>query len=240
MSYPSIQSKQSKKEHRGLRRVLVLFIALSLNLIYLSGAIQYGATDERFFDKTFEKLDSRETVGLNETDFDAVKMQLIDYVGLKTETFSVPVTISGVKTDFFNDKERAHMRDVRSLFVLNDSVLKGAILLTVALYLIGKYGFKQRRLLSDGMMVSGIVMTVFIAVLGIVASQDFTAVFIKFHELFFSNDLWWLDPTTDRMIVLLEEQFFSDIALHIGLYAVLAAIFGTAVGIIGRRNFLDC
>lgn len=228
--------RKTVKKNAGIRRVLVLLIAFTLNLVYLSGAIQYGATEANFFDKTFEKLDSRAKVGLNEADFEAVKQKLIDYVGLKTEEFSVLVTINGQQVDFFNDKERAHMLDVRSLFVLNKNIFIIALILTLGMYLFGKYALKQRLLLAEALSISGIMMMVFAFALGLVASQDFTAVFIQFHELFFNNQLWLLDPVTDRMIVLLEEQFFSDMALHIGLYAVLLAIFGTAVGIVCKKN----
>ncbi len=222
--------------NKWLRRLLILIIAFSVVLIALSTAIQYGATEERFFNTTFEKLDSRGKVGLNETDFEAVKDQLIDYVGLKTEKFSVMVTLNGQKVDFFNDKERSHMADVRELFVLNRNVQLGAIALVLAIYLIGKYGFKQRRLLIDGLILSGPLMMLFVGVLGFMATQDFNAVFVKFHEMFFSNDLWLLDPATDRMIVLLQEEFFSAMALRIGVYTLLISGFGTAMGIVLRRN----
>lgn len=221
---------------KGIRKLLTLIIAITLVLISLSTAIRYGVTEEGFYDKTFEKLDSRNKVGLNEADFEAVKDLLIAYVDLKTEKFSVPVTIEGQKVDFFNDKERSHMVDVRSLFVLNRNIQMGAIFCMLLAYLFGKYVLKQRRLLIDGLIVSGMVMLVLISVLGIGATQDFTGVFIKFHELFFSNELWLLDPATDRMIVLLEESFFSSMALRIGVYTVLISSFGMAMGIVLRRN----
>lgn len=230
---PEIQPRGGK----GLRWLIVGLIALALNLIYLSGAIQYGATDEAFFDKTFDKIGAQAAVGLNDQDFEAVKQKLIDYVGLKTKTFAVPVTIEGKKVDFFNARERAHMVDVQNLFVLNDRVLKIAVVLVAVLYVIGRFGLGQRRILATGLAVSGPFMLVFAAVLGILMTQDFTAIFIKFHELFFSNDLWLLDPATDRMIVLLQEQFFNDMAIHIGLIAVLMAVLATAVGIVARYNY---
>ena len=236
MTTATTVTRKKRNENRGLRRVLVLFIALCLNLVYLSAAIQYGATDEGFFDKTFKTLGSQAKVGLNDADFNAVKMKLIDYVGLKTEEFSVPVTVDGQQTDFFNDKERAHMVDVRNLFVLNDRVLKGSLILLLAIFAFGKYGLGMRRILTDGLSISGIFMLVFVAAIGLLASQDFNAIFTKFHELFFTNSLWLLDPATDRMIVLLEEQFFLGMAIHIGLYAGLLAMMGTAVGIVMKRN----
>ncbi len=221
---------------KSIRRLLVLMIAVSLVLIALSTAIRYGATEESFYDKTFEKLDSRKQVGLNEKDFEAVKDLLIDYVALKNDKFSVTVTLDGQQKDFFNDKERSHMVDVRNLLVLNRNIQMSAIAFVLTLYLIGKYGLKQRRLLIDGLVLSGPLMLIFITLVGISATQDFTAVFIKFHEMFFTNKLWLLDPATDRMIVLLQEEFFSAMALSIGVYTVLISGFGMAVGIVLSRN----
>lgn len=221
---------------KSLRKLMTLIIAIALALVSLSMAIHYGATEEEFYDKTFKQLDSRNKVGLNERDFEAVKDLLIAYVGLKTETFSVRVTLDGQTVDFFNDKERSHMVDVRNLFVLNRNIQLAAIALCLLTYAVGKYVLNQKRLLIDGLILSGLVMLVFMATLGIAATQDFTSIFIKFHEMFFSNELWLLDPATDRMIVLLEEGFFSAIALRIGVYTVLLSSFGTAMGIVLQRN----
>lgn len=225
-----------KTRDRYIRKLLTLIIATLLVLISLSTAIRYGVTEEGFYDKTFEKLDSRSKVSLNEKDFEAVKDLIIDYVDLKTKDFSVMVTLDGKSVDFFNDKERSHMEDVGKLFVLNRNVQMGAMALVLLIYAFGKYALKQRRLFIDGLILSGVVMLVFIAILGIAATQDFTGVFIKFHELFFSNELWLLDPATDRMIVLLEEGFFSAMALRIGVYTVLISGFGMAMGIVLQRN----
>lgn len=230
-----MQGRQRQKRDT-LTKLMIVLMALCLNLVYLSGAIQYGATDESFFDKTFAKLDSQSKTGLNDEDFEAVKLKLIDYVGLRTKNFSVPVTLEGKTVDFFNERERAHMIDVQNLFYLNDWILKGAITCLVLLYLLGRFALKKQKLLVDSLSISGIVMLVVMGFLGLLVSQDFNAVFIKFHELFFTNDLWLLDPTTDRMIVLLEEQFFNDIAIHIGVYTLLLALLGTAVGLVGQKN----
>lgn len=221
----------------AVRWLIIVLIAIAMNLIYLSGAIQYGATDENFFDKTFEKIDAKAAVGLNDQDFEAVKQKLIDYVGLKTKTFAVPVTIDGQRVDFFNARERAHMVDVQNLFVLNDRILKAAAIAVILLYVLGRFVLGQRRILATGLACSGPLMLIFAGVVGVLISQDFTGIFIKFHETFFTNDLWLLDPATDRMIVLLQEQFFNDMAIHIGWIAVVVAVLSTTVGIVARYNY---
>ena len=70
-------------------------------------------------------------------------------------------------------------------------------------------------------------------ILAVAASIDFNGCFIVFHELFFNNDLWILDPAEDLIINILVEPFFADMALKIALYcaAVLAVIVITGAGI---------
>ena len=49
------------------------------------------------------------------------------------------------------------------------------------------------------------------------ALADFNGAFTAFHHMLFTNDLWLLDPATDRMIRMFPEPFFIDIAARIGL-----------------------
>jgi len=51
-----------------------------------------------------------------------------------------------------------------------------------------------------------------IAALAAIISTDFTKYFIMFHHIFFSNDLWILDPSTDMLINIVPEGFFMDTA----------------------------
>ena len=60
------------------------------------------------------------------------------------------------------------------------------------------------------------VLAVCILLLGIAVARDFNAVFTKFHEIFFDNDLWLFDPATDYMIRMLPEGLFFDMVLRIG------------------------
>lgn len=233
---PHKQVERGHLKGRVSKGLIVVIMAICFSLVYLSSAIQFGSTDEAFFDRTFTKLDSRAKIGLNEGDFEAVKQKLIDYVGLRTKTFSVPVTLNGERVDFFDARERAHMVDVQNLFVLNDHILKGAIGLIILLYCVGKYGLKHRRLMAHSLALSGPLMLIVMGILGGLIARDFEGTFIRFHQLFFTNDLWLLDPAKDRMIVLLEEQFFNDMAIHIMTLTITMAVLGTAVGIVARKN----
>ena len=57
------------------------------------------------------------------------------------------------------------------------------------------------------------------AILGLWGMIDFDSLFVLFHHIAFTNDLWLLDPRTDLMIQLMPTPFFIEYA------AVIAAIF---------------
>ena len=66
------------------------------------------------------------------------------------------------------------------------------------------------------MLVAAAALTLgVIGVLGALAATDFSDLFIQFHLLSFSNDLWLLDPRTDNLIRLFPQEFFLDAAMRI-------------------------
>jgi integral membrane protein (TIGR01906 family) len=68
-------------------------------------------------------------------------------------------------------------------------------------------------------------------VLGVIMLIDFSALFLKFHHLFFTNDLWLLDINTDVLIQMLPESFFNSLALSIVAYLAAFILIPTAVSI---------
>lgn len=76
--------------------------------------------------------------------------------------------------------------------------------------------------------------------LALICALDFNRAFIAFHHLFFTNDLWLLDPATDLMIRLLPETFFAQVAGRAALLALLgpagALVLGVLLNRIGRKR----
>lgn len=237
MQMQTIKNKDSMstRTSKSLQWGLIALLGICLNLVLLSGSIYFGATDTNFYGKEFEKIDAIGNTGLSESDLEKVSKRLSDYVGLKTSLFSEQVMIDGQQVDFFNDKERAHMVDVRGLFVLNVGVGMGALsLIVLALPYKAKY-IRKISIWPSVLGVCSLVTIIFVAGLGLLMMIDFSSAFIAFHKLFFTNDLWLLDPATDRMIVLLEEQFFQDIAVYIMIiYSGITLSLG-AFGMIFKR-----
>lgn len=74
--------------------------------------------------------------------------------------------------------------------------------------------------------VAVIIFFIILGALGIWAYTDFTAFWTAFHHLFFTNDLWLMDPAVCRMIRICPESLFAGMALSMAAWSaglILAA-----------------
>lgn len=84
------------------------------------------------------------------------------------------------------------------------------------------------------------ILTLLILLLGIGMARNFNAVFTKFHEIFFDNDLWLFDPAEDYMIRMLPEGLFFDMVIRIGGFFLaglgILFILSMVYGYVSRKS----
>ena len=83
-------------------------------------------------------------------------------------------------------------------------------------------------------LVSGVQLLIPVAGIfaGALFLSDFNKYFTLFHEIFFTNDLWLLDPRTDLLIRMLPEGFFFDMVVRIGSIFLILLSLGVVISII--------
>lgn len=200
------------------------FFLLSAAMILT--AVDLCSFDRNFYETEYEKAGTAEYIGMSEEDLMRSTEALLDYLQGKRDDIAVEAVISGSEQDVFNERETLHMADVRSLYrgavtARNVMAVCGAVLLGIC-FAVDRRNF--RRLCRRGFPAGiGLTFTLTAAV-AVTAALDFTAFWTSFHEFFFTNDLWILDPNTSVMINMFPESFFSDLVLRI--LAVTAAGFG--------------
>ena len=66
------------------------------------------------------------------------------------------------------------------------------------------------------------------------AYVDFTRFWTLFHHIFFRNDLWLLNPSTDILIMMVPEGFFYDLVFRIVTYflAMVVTLYAFSCGVI--------
>lgn len=156
---------------------------------------------------------------------------------LRTATDSILVDLVFGPPDFdvevrgeavLDERERGHMRNVRSVFV-GLWVLAAVSILVLIVASRRRDGAAAWRAARRG----AFGLTGAIVIIGAVALVAFDALFELFHRIFFPAGSYTFDPTTERLVQLFPFQFWEETALVVGV-AIIAIALGTAA-VAGRR-----
>ena len=172
-----------------------------------------------YFEKEYTKynvLDSLPAMTMD--DLLHVTDEMMDYLRGDREDLHVETTMGGQQREFFNEREIAHMEDVQVLFLKAMSIRTACLVLAVLLLaFMAATKARMRKVLPPSLCMGTGLFFGLITALGLIISTDFSRYFIMFHHIFFTNDLWILDPSTDMLINIVPEGFFMDTAARIAL-----------------------
>jgi len=123
----------------------------------------------------------------------------------------------------FNEKEVLHMKDVKNIIQNTIYLLYLSIIssLTIIFYFIYK---KQYKKINSSLKYSSITTIAFLLIFSAITLMSFEKSFIYFHKIFFTNDLWILNPATDLLINLLPQQFFINFTKQLIINSFIASI----------------
>lgn len=191
---------------------------LSVIVILLISSFEIGIySDFGWYEKEYEKYNVTEDLEMKMDDVMDVTEEMMAYLRGDREGLVVWTTVNGEKQEFFNDREKAHMVDVQNLF-LGGLTLRFSAIIVLVISLSGLIFTKGnwKRILPKPFLTGLGAFLVISGGLGVLCASDFNKYFFLFHEIFFDNDLWLLDPATDLMIRMLPEGFFFDMVIRIG------------------------
>ena len=219
----------------ALMRVFAVIATMLVVFSVIVACVQGIAFDSSFYKQEYTKMETAGYVGVSGAELDAATDVLLHYLQDKTASLDMPVS-SGEQ--YYTDREKAHMVDVKALyqhavtFMAVGFSVGGALLLYCLLR--KKRAYMRQTLQAYFWTTVGIL--VFFVCIGIWAAADFYNFWISFHHVFFTNDLWMLDPASSRMIRMFEQDFFADMVGRI-LAIFLAVVVGAAAaaGIINKR-----
>jgi integral membrane protein (TIGR01906 family) len=216
-----------------------LFI-LTLPALLITATIRIEFGSLRLYTNGFEKYNVSQTTGLSETELEKAARGLINYYFHSDEEFiSLEVLKDGEPFELFNQKEIAHLKDVKALVQLNSRLLLGT-----AIY-IGVYAgmclfWRKRKYwhnLAWGTAFGSSITLGMIVALGVGAMVgSFDQLFLQLHFLAFTNELWMLDPTRDYLIMLFPEGFWFDVAMLFGQIVTGVAATLLAVSLVYLRR----
>ena len=209
--------------------VSVAFV-LVLPLLIIGTSLRSLVTDRDFMLRGFRENNVAATTGLDDAQLQHIADAFVAYFQAPPGQIQMQVTAFGQSRLLFNDREVAHMEDVQALiqFFLRMQIVAAivvAVRLVVALALErGVVNLGRDMLLSTALMVALVIV---VAVLSLI---DFDALWTRFHQIAFRNDLWLLDPTRDYLIMLFPEPFWFAatirMAISVAAQTALVALIG--------------
>ncbi|MDO5026221.1 MAG: TIGR01906 family membrane protein [Tissierellia bacterium] len=198
--------------HGLIYHIWSILLAIALLFASLTLSISLNSKDMNYYHdyQVENQIDLR--TGKKQDELDIISRDLINYLDMGQDD---------LLTRHFNEREIAHMRDVFGLYELNRKITDVSLTIIIVSLFINII-FKNKDMVTKKTAYYLIALISVAILFAILASGNFNKYFVAFHELFFDNDLWLLDPKTDLMIQMLPLGFFIGMAKNIFIYFALA------------------
>ena len=207
-------------QHKHFNRISFWTVALLLPIVMLLSILQIYTFNKGFYLREFEKHHVPSVTKIQIEDLSKITEKIITYLQDKDDHLNIQVPIGGKVQEVFGEREKQHMVDVKVLFQRGYQIRNIGLFIVIAAFLIKVRHSKREAYRS--LILSSMLSLSFVLLLFILIQIDFNKYFTHFHEIFFNNDLWLLNPETDVLIQMLPLEFFTNISV---------AVVGTFLGI---------
>ncbi|MSP79289.1 MAG: TIGR01906 family membrane protein [Dehalococcoidia bacterium] len=217
---------------RYLLPVLSILFLLAVPVFLVTNNVMWAFNESRLYSYGFTKYNIPDAMFMPMQDLERIAADLRTYFRDNTDL----VDIRYVGRPFYNEKEVAHLKDVKAL-VKSVSKLRRIALAYILGFAV--VGFIWRRdafstQLSRLAIWAGGITLALLALAGLAFLFSFDSLFILFHQLSFANDFWQLDPARDNLVRMFPEGFWFDAAMLIVVATVLEAATLTAAGFVAK------
>jgi integral membrane protein (TIGR01906 family) len=198
---------------------------VAVPLLLVTAPVRWLASDIAIYEHAFRAHDASTRTGLPLAELDRAGRDIVDYFENDARDLRIVVTVNGIEESLYNERETAHMRDVkqlmRAVYRVNEIALVVVLgYIALAVLWAGERSVGGLAKLSLGGLAGGAVV---IGVIAAFALVGFDQAWTTFHEVAFRNDLWRLDPDTDRLIQMFPEPFWQEMTyLAAGIMAAEA------------------
>jgi len=200
-------NKNRKKKIMKMKKIIInIFLGILISIFLLILSVQYYSFNNSYLYNHIDK-----NVPVNDDDLKIIVENISNYLKDDLDNLEFKITYDNKERLTFNEREISHMVDVKNIFLFVNKLKIYIITIILAcIFLI-----RKKYLINSihySLIISILSATIFSI---IIINNNFNYVFIKFHELIFSNRLWILYPETDLLINLLPLNFFISIAIAI-------------------------
>jgi integral membrane protein (TIGR01906 family) len=211
-------------------RVLVVLAAallvVAVPLFLVTASVAWAVNDAGLYRQGFQRYSISAVTRISDPDLVRVGSEIRRYFNSREEPLAVQARVGGMERDLFNDREVRHMADVKRLIwgVYAAAAVSGAYLLAITFggsaWKPGRYGAAVARLYLSG----GVLTLALLLLVGLLALTGFEGLFLAFHRISFSNDLWQLNQNTDFLLMMFPQAFWFDATMRVAGGAVIGAV----------------
>jgi integral membrane protein (TIGR01906 family) len=212
------------------RKIALWLFVVCLPVLLLSASVSVAANSLWLYRYGFDKFDVGRVTGLAPAELDKAARGLIGYFNSGEELIDITVEKDGRPFTLFNEREVAHLKDVKGLFRLVYKILLGSLVYALLYLGLGLFWWRDKQRFSGGLFFGGCLTLALMLVMGLLIAFDFDRFFRQFHLLSFANDFWMLDPASDYLIMLFPRGFWLDAALFCALAAAAGALILGGIG----------
>lgn len=196
-------------------------LGVLFSIVLLLTSVEIVAFNLDHYSKSFTKYNITEATGMDMENLEHTIEDLLEYLDDDRYQLDTRAVINGEEREVFGERERLHMVDVKELFIKGKLIRNVSILFIISILLfVIKKDKHWKNSFAKTLLYTSVSNVGLLCILLILMAVDFYKYFTYFHLIFFNNDLWILDPTTDILIQMVPEAFFYDTAVKIVVYFV--------------------
>lgn len=225
-------------------KIAAIILAMVFSVILFISAVEIAVFDKAFYIDQMEKNQVIENTGIYPPDIDLVVDEILSYLRNERDSFDIQARLAPpqakgfIQTEIiFNEKEINHMVDVRRLLNIALGIRNVCLILFLIsfIYLL----MVKKEMIIKSIFWGSLSGVILLALLVLAFVFNFQDAFIFFHRVFFTNELWILDPSIDLLINIVPEPFFMALINRIIIYIVSffgATIMGTGICLYRKRG----
>ena len=108
-------SRRKDVNNKYLKRFIYALGAISLIVALVVISVEMTIYNDSFFENEYKKYRVNEDLGMKIEDVIDVSEQMMDYLKDERDDLVIYTTLRGQYREFFNDREKSHMIDVKNL-----------------------------------------------------------------------------------------------------------------------------
>ena len=188
--------------------------------------VRWAANEVGLYHYGFDRYDAEAATGISRSELDRAADKLVRYFNNDDETIRIFVQEDDRRVPLFNERETSHLTDVKNLFRTVFRVQEASLAFALA-FVVGVFIWAAEaplRILARMLLQASLFTLGLLALFGVLALVGFDELFLRFHLVAFTNDLWKLDPATDHLIQMFPRDFWFDATMLVAGLTALEAI----------------